>query len=61
MKPINPHQSGITGFNPGIATSSLADGGGVSTGLKMEVMNAKMTTSATPIIARLHTQRETSP
>ena len=28
MKPINPHQSGITGFNPGIATSSLADGGG---------------------------------
>ena len=56
-----PHPSGITGFNPGIATSSLALGGGVCGGENSAVMNAITISSPTSSIEKTQTQRDISP
>jgi hypothetical protein len=51
----------MTGFIPGIATSSLADGGSVSGGEIIAVMNAKIITNPTTSIDTTQTHSETSP
>ncbi|MDC3070278.1 hypothetical protein OA314_00905 [bacterium] len=56
-----PVPSGITGFNPGIATSSLALGGGVCGGEISAVMNAITINRPTISIEKTQTQRNISP
>jgi len=60
-KAITPHPSGITGLIPGIATSSLAVGGGAVEGYKIVEMKASGTKRPTTNIAIEHTQRDSSP
>ena len=56
-----PHPSGITGFRPGIATSSLALGGGVCGGAIKAVMKAIIINSPTSSIDITQTHNDTSP
>ena len=51
----------MTGFNPGIATNSLALGGGVWGGVTSAVMNAITINKPTINIEKMHTQSDTSP
>ena len=56
-----PQPRGITGLRPGIATNSLAAGGGVCGGDNNDVMNAIIINNPTISMENIHTHRETSP
>ena len=61
MKAKAPHPSGITGFNPGIATSS--EGGGGSVVVPCVTVKTKLRTTNSPAksIVLTHTHVATSP
>jgi hypothetical protein len=62
MNAIAPHPSGIIGFIPGIATSSLAVGGLAEEGGDIsDVMNTRIKRIATINIENKQTHKETSP
>ncbi len=61
MKAKAPQPKGITGFNPGTATISLAEGGEAVGGEISDVTKARITTKATTSIETEHTHNETSP
>ena len=61
MKAKAPQPSGITGFNPGIATSS--EGGGGSVVVPWVTVSTKLSTTRSPASSMVltHTQVATSP
>jgi hypothetical protein len=56
-----PQPKGITGFIPGRATSSLAEGGSVCGGLSIAVMKATTINMPTISIENIQTHKDISP
>ena len=52
MNAIAPHPRGIIGFNPGIASNSLAGGGSSRGSVVAAAINARITTNPVRNIAR---------